>query len=138
MAFRWFDENGPQIVLAAERQAFYDKRAAAIEAHAPGSIEQMVRYWQVQLREVIDGNRDGVKVDALGSDWNGTPFQAIFDALDDWNESRWFAGILLMKTVMEHNGRFCAYKAEKESAIVYFRDNRIYAKHEEFLGRSRF
>lgn len=135
MSFRWFDESQPQVQLTARRQAFYDKCAAEVEAHAPGSIEQMTRYWHAQLREVIDGQRDGVKVDTLGRDWNGTPFQAIYDALDDWNESRWFAGVLLMKSVIEHGGRFCAYKAEKESAIVYFKDNRFYTNLEKMRPR---
>lgn len=130
MAFRWFDSSEPVAQLRPQRQAFHDRTAARIEENYPGATEAMRRWWSDWLQATADCDRELVKVDDLGPVWEGTPFQHIYDTLEDWNESRWFAGVQLMLVVIEHKEYFCAYKAEEESSTVYFRDN-IHYKHRE-------
>jgi len=131
MAFRWFDESHSIPQLRPQRQAFHDRIAAQVEQAYPGAIEEMRRWWRDWLQATADCDRELVKVDDLGPVWEGTPFQHIYDTLEDWNESRWFAGVQLMLVVIEHPERFCAYKAEEESSTVYFRDNVYYKQREE-------
>ncbi len=92
---------------------------------------KMHKWFSESLQEVATGQRDALKVDDIKSPcgpeffWECTPFQAIHDATDNWDDSRWFAGLMLMQSAIDHPERFFAYKAEDESATVYFRDNRL-------------
>jgi hypothetical protein len=57
----------------------------------------------------------------------GLARQAIYDATDNWDFSRWWCGLLLMRLAIAHPARFMAYKPGdpgSEISTAYFLDRR--------------
>lgn len=128
MTLRWVDDDENVTETPSHRAAFYRQIEKIIRQHdatVQVRIENELRAW---LDEVSSGNADYASVHRnAGSDWNGYERQAIYDATQDWNQSRWWCGLLLMKLAIEHNDRFVGYKPgdpDSEVSTAYFLDRR--------------
>ena len=84
-------------ITSIPHEEFYNTRISRLSSEQIQAIQEEI------LRR-IDGDEVAVAGFIPGSDWNGTPFQSIFeDACDrDFNASRWLFGILVWVTLMEH------------------------------------
>ena len=128
MTLRWVDDDEPVFDIPANRHAFYRRIEQAIhdlDPAAPSRVKQELTAW---LDDVAARVADYASVQRnAGADWTPHERQAIFEATSDWNESRWWCGLLLMKLAIEHATPFMAYRPgdpDSEIAIAYFLDLR--------------
>ena len=128
MALRWVDDDTPVRDLPRQRQEFYRQIEQAIRAHDPSAqarIEAELRVW---LDDVSSGRADYASVERNArADWNGFERQAIYDASQNWDFSRWWCGLLLMRLAIAHTEPFMGYKPGEpgsEVSTAYFLDRR--------------
>jgi hypothetical protein len=128
MSLRWVDDNSAVLSLPAHRQTFFqqvEQRLRAYDPGAQGRIEAELRAW---LDDVSSGRADYASVERnAGADWNGYERQAIYDATQNWDFSRWWCGLLLMQLAITHPAAFMCYKPGdpgSEISTAYFLDRR--------------
>lgn len=128
MSLRWVDDNMPVLSLPAHRQAFYQQIEQILRNYDSGAqarIEAELRTW---LDDVSNRRADYASVERnAGADWNGFERQVIYDATQDWNFSRWWCGLLLMRLAIAHPNAFICYKPgepDSEMSTAYFLDPR--------------
>jgi hypothetical protein len=128
MALRWVDDDAPILDVPAQRRHFYRQVEQRLHAHDPNAqphIEAELRAW---LDDVASGRADYASVErSAGDDWTGFARQAIYDATQSWDASRWWCGLLLMRLAITHSARFMAYKPGEpgsEISTAYFLDRR--------------
>ena len=128
MTLRWVDDNELVNAIPGNRRKFYREIEQSIRNLDPEALERMNLEIAGWLDDVVDGRADYASVKRnAGADWTGHERQAIFNATQDWNQSRWWCGLLLMKVAIEHPRRFICYKPDdpdSEIAIAYFLDPR--------------
>ena len=128
MTLRWADNDELVDDIPGNRQQFYQRIEQSIHNLDPEALERMKREIAGWLHDVVDGRADYASVKRnAGADWTGHERQAIFDATQDWNRSRWWCGLYLMKAAIEHPRQFMGYRPgdpDSEIAIAYFLDPR--------------
>jgi hypothetical protein len=128
MALRWTNDDAPVLDLPRQRQQFYLHIEQVLRAHDPAAqarIEAELRVW---LDDVSSGRADCASVEQnAGADWTGFERQAIYDATQNWDFSRWWCGLLLMRLAVAHPDPFMAYKPGdpgSDISTAYFLDRR--------------
>ncbi|MGH7137355.1 MAG: hypothetical protein ACREHD_16550 [Pirellulales bacterium] len=128
MSLRWADDKAPVPSIPPQRLPFYQQVEARLRAYDPAAqqrIEAELRAW---LDDVCTGIADYASVERnAGADWNGFERQAIYDVTQNWDHSRWWCGLLLMKLAIEHRDGFMGYKPGdpgSEISTAYFFDHR--------------
>ena len=128
MTLRWVEDDEPVIDIPASRRRFFRQVERAIHDLDPEALARVRHEISVWLDDVAARVSDHASVkDNAGADWSPYERQVIFDATEDWNFSRWWCGLLLMKLAMEHPSPFMAYRPgdpDSEIAIAYFLDPR--------------
>ena len=128
MTLRWVEDDEPVTDIPANRQWFFRQVERAINDLDPEALARVRPEISAWLDDVAARVTDhaSVKQNAC-KDWNPYERQVIFNATENWDFSRWWCGLLLMKLAIEHPTPFMAYRPgdpDSEIAIAYFLDSR--------------
>ena len=128
MTLRWVDNNELVEDIPGNRQQFYLEIEQSIRNLDPEALLRIKHEIAEWLDDIVHDRADYASVQRnAGADWEGHERQTIYDATQDWNRSRWWCGLVLMKVAIEHSRQFMAYRpgdSDSEIAIAYFLDRR--------------
>jgi hypothetical protein len=113
MALRAVD--GKELTHIPHEKEFRVWKARLSEADYDAIMEELARRTR--------GKRIEVSSWIPGDNWEGTPFQPIYDALRDYDQSAKFFGLIVWVYFLSHDEEWYVYKPGEDSLIrgtVYF------------------
>ena len=128
MSLRWVDEDEPVKALPSRRRQFYERIEEQIREYDPDALRRIESELVTWLDDVSTGASDYASVKRnAGADWTGFERQTIYDVTENWDHSRWWCGLLLMKLAINHPDPFVGYRPGdpgSEVSTAYFLDRR--------------
>jgi hypothetical protein len=91
---------------------FYQQVAAKIRRLDPQGVDKVLNEVTCWLDAIVGtGNVTSVTFQA-GLDWSQTDHQVIFDATNDFDQSRWWLGLALVEAAINHDEPFYCYRPD--------------------------
>src|SRR5262245_28930115 len=98
MSLRWVDDDTLVLDVPSRRRSFYRQIEQRLHNYDPEALVRIARELLPWLDDVSSGRADFASVERnAGADWSGFERQALYEATQDFDFSRWWCGLLLMK-----------------------------------------
>lgn len=132
MALKWESSNDQVQGIPEHRKAFFEDIAKRIENEDPKAIGAIVEEICGQFQKLMTGELSYTSVPRFApGDWANSPRHVIWDVTEDFDESRWWLGLLMIDTAVKYHYDLIGFRTHGERALRYVPDVR------QFLNKSR-